>query len=56
MKLKTILAVALVALSSAACSEDEKQPVVADIVGSYEGYTLAGCAYFQNTCTAKPSS
>ena len=52
MKLKTILAVALVALSSAACSEDEKQPVVADIVGSYEGYTLAGCAYFQNTCTA----
>ena len=52
MKLKTILAVAVVALSSAACSENEKQPAVADIAGSYEGYTLAGCAYFQNTCTA----
>ncbi len=52
MKLKTILAVAVVALSSAACSDDEKQPAVADIAGSYEGYTLAGCAYFQNTCTA----
>ncbi len=52
MKLKTILAVAVVALSSAACSDDEKQSAVVDIAGSYEGYTLAGCAYFQNTCTA----
>lgn len=52
MKLKTILVMAVVALCSAACSDDENQPAVADIAGSYAGYTLAGCAYFQNTCTA----
>lgn len=52
MKLKTILAMSVVALCSAACSDDENQPAVADIAGSYAGYTLAGCAFFQNTCTA----
>lgn len=52
MKLKTILMMSVVALCSSACSEDEKvpAPTVADIAGSYQGYTLAGCAYFQNLC------
>lgn len=52
MKLKTILAMSVVALCAAACSDEETIPAVVDIAGSYEGYTLAGCAYFQNTCTA----
>ena len=52
MKLKTILAMSVVALCSAACSDEKELPTVADIAGRYEGYTLAGCAYFQNTCTA----
>lgn len=52
MKFKTILTMSVVALCSAACSDEETLPVVADIAGSYEGYTLAGCAYFQNTCAA----
>lgn len=42
----------VVALCSAACSDEKELPTVADIAGRYEGYTLAGCAYFQNTCTA----
>ncbi len=41
----------IAALCSVACSDDD-QPTVADIAGRYDGYTLAGCAYFQNTCTA----
>lgn len=52
MKLKTILAMSVAALCSAACSDDETMPAAVDIDGIYEGYTLAGCAYFQNTCTA----
>ena len=50
MKFKTILTMAVVALCSAACSDEKELPSVADIAGNYEGYTLAGCAYFQNTC------
>ncbi len=50
MKFKTILTMAVVVLCSAACSDEKELPAVADIAGSYEGYTLAGCAYFQNTC------
>lgn len=50
MKFKTILTMAVVVLCSAACSHEKELPAVADIAGSYEGYTLAGCAYFQNTC------
>lgn len=52
MKLKTILAMSVAALCSVACSDDEKTPAAADITGSYAGYTLASCAYFQNSCTA----
>jgi hypothetical protein len=52
MKFKTILTMAVVALCSAACSDEKELPSVADIAGNYEGYTLAGCAYFQNTCAA----
>ena len=42
---------AVVALCQAACSEEENLPAVADIAGSYEGYTIAECAYFQNVYT-----
>lgn len=52
MKLKMILAMSVVALCAAACSDEETIPAAVDIAGSYEGYTLAGCTYFQNTCTA----
>ncbi len=52
MKLKTILAMSAAALCLSACSDDEKNPAVADIAGNYEGYTMAACAYFQDTCTA----
>lgn len=51
MKSTTILSLSIAALISMACSP-EKQPSVADIAGSYEGYTLASCAYFQNSCTS----
>lgn len=51
IKIKTVLMVSIVALCSVACSDDDNLPTVADIAGGYEGYTLASCAYFQNTCT-----
>lgn len=52
MKIKSILIIPVVALCSVACSQDEKLPTVADIAGSYKGYSLASCAYFKNTCSA----
>lgn len=52
MKFRTILLLSIAALCSVACSDDENLPTVADIAGTYDGYTLASCAYFQNTCTA----
>lgn len=51
MKFKTILTMAVVVLCSAACSHEKELPAVADIAGSYEGYTNAGCTYFQNRYT-----
>lgn len=55
MKFRTILLLSIVALCSVACSDDENLPTVADIANTYDGYTLASCAYFQNTCTANES-
>lgn len=52
MKLKTFAFLSAAVLLTAACSEKEHLPTVTDIAGSYQGYTLASCAYFQNTCTA----
>lgn len=51
MKIKSILGTAFVALCTMACSEKEDATVV-DISGKYDGYTLASCSYFQNSCTA----
>lgn len=45
---KMILAAAAVAFCSTACTKDPGKV----IAGSYDGYTMASCAYFQNTCTA----
>lgn len=55
MKLKSFFAMSVAFFCLTACSEDEKQPDIADIAGNYEGYTLANCAYFQNNCTANES-
>lgn len=52
MKLQSIFMMSIVTLCTVACSDDESSPSVTDIVGSYKGYTLAGCAYFSNTCSA----
>lgn len=52
MKLGNLFFVSIVALCSVACSNEEKLPTLTDFVGTYEGYTLAGCAYFQNSCMA----
>lgn len=52
MKLNVFLMASVVMLCSVACSDDEKTPAVADIAGIYDGYTLAGCSYFQNSFTA----
>ncbi len=52
MRLKTLLTLSVAAVCSASCRDNGRMPSVADIAGNYKGYTLAGCAYFQNTCTA----
>lgn len=55
MKFRTILLLAIAALFSAACSDDADSPAIADIAGTYEGYTVANCAFFQNLYTADES-
>lgn len=56
MKLKTILSLAIMTLLFAtSCSDDEKQPTVNDVVGTYQGYTVASCAYFDNMVAADQS-
>lgn len=45
----------IVALCTVSCSKDERIPTVVDVAGTYEGYTLATCAYFQNSCTENES-
>lgn len=52
MKLKETFCAVIVALCTTACSNDENLPASTDFVGTYGGYTLAGCAYFQNSCAA----
>ncbi|MCI5717023.1 MAG: calycin-like domain-containing protein [Alistipes sp.] len=52
MKLKTLFIMSVAALCSMACSKNDDVPTVADIAGTYEGYTLASCAYFENSCSA----
>lgn len=52
MKLKNSFCAFVVALCATACSNNEDLPISTDYVGTYEGYTLADCAYFQNSCAA----
>lgn len=52
MKLKNTFYAIIIALCATSCSDDEDLPTSTDFVGNYEGYTLAGCAYFQNSCIA----
>lgn len=51
MKLRTILAICIMALCTAACSDDKKIPALTDLAGSYDGYSVASCAYFQDRYT-----
>lgn len=51
MKIKSILLMSVVAFSLMACDKkNENEPV--DFSGSYNGYTLASCNYFQNMVSA----
>lgn len=52
MNLKNIFCAIVIALCATSCSNDEDLPTSIDFVGTYKGYTLAGCAYFQNSCAA----
>ncbi len=48
MKIRLMLLLSVTALCFTAC---HKTPTVKDIAGTYSGYTLASCAYFQDKCT-----
>ena len=48
MKIRLLLLLSVTALCFTAC---HKAPTVKDIAGTYSGYTLASCAYFQDRCT-----
>lgn len=52
MKLGKVLFMSIVALCSVACNKGANLPAVEDIAGNYDGYVLASCAYFKNTCSA----
>lgn len=51
MRIKSIFMLPLVALCLMACKKENPVSVSPDISGSYEGYSLASCAYFQNNCS-----
>ena len=51
MKTQSILVLSAI-FCLMACDKAEETQTVTDVAGSYEGYTLASCAYFQNTCSA----
>ncbi len=52
MKIRTLMMAAVVALCTTACSDEEEVATVADIAGTYEGYTVANCAYMQDMYAA----
>lgn len=52
MKIKTILVLAVAAFCSMSCDKKTNDPKVVDFAGSYNGYTLANCNYFQNMISA----
>ncbi|WP_300738983.1 calycin-like domain-containing protein [uncultured Alistipes sp.] len=52
MKIKTILVLAVAAFCSMSCDKKTNDPKGVDFAGSYKGYTLANCNYFQNMISA----
>ena len=52
MKIKTILVLAVAAFCSMSCDKKTNDPKEVDFAGSYKGYTLANCNYFQNMISA----
>ena len=52
MKIKTILVLAVAAFCSMSCDKKTNDPKGVDFAGSYNGYTLASCNYFQNMISA----
>lgn len=52
MQIKSaIFLLSAVLLGATACDKEESSTATPEFAGSYEGYTLASCSYFQNTCT-----
>ena len=52
MKIKSVLMMLSAAAFMMACDKDENGPKTIDFAGSYDGYTLASCSYFQNMISA----
>lgn len=48
MKIKSVLMMLSAAVFMMACDKDENGSKTVDFAGSYDGYTLASCNYFQN--------
>lgn len=48
MKIKSVLMMLSAAVFMMACDKDENGSKTVDFAGSYKGYTLASCNYFQN--------
>lgn len=52
MKIKSVLMMLSAAVFMMACDKDENGSKTVDFAGSYDGYTLASCNYFQNMISA----
>lgn len=52
MKIKSVLMMLAAAVFMMACDKDENGSKTVDFAGSYNGYTLASCNYFQNMISA----
>lgn len=52
MKIKSVLMMLSAAVLMMACDKDENGSKTVDFAGSYNGYTLASCNYFQNMISA----
>ena len=52
MKIQSVLMMLSAAAFMMACDKDENSPKTIDFAGSYDGYTLASCSYFQNMISA----
>ncbi len=52
MKIKSVLMMLSAASIMMACDKEENGSKTVDFAGSYNGYTLASCNYFQNMISA----